>query len=868
MPEIFGRYEVKSIIESGGMGTVYLAYDPRFDRDVALKVLHDHISDDVQARTRFMLEVQTITRLEHAAIVPVYDFGEMENKLYFVMRWMKGNSLAHRLQKGPMALTTTAKNLKRLGSALDLVHQKGIIHRDLKPANILFDEEDKAYLSDFGIAKIIEATTALTGTTGVIGTWAYMSPERFQSNFKVDHRTDIYALGVILYEMLTAQKPFQAETMAEWLGAHINLPVPSIHEARVGLPAGCDSIIQKAMAKLPEDRFDSAGHMAETFESLTKPSIDYQEQEKIWVPIIAPYKNESVSPKDYQKPSFFRERLLTRWKLLLPIVSIASIVASSLLFINLFSGQTPASPLSTPVAAATTPDTLEATEAPSSSPVSAATEIFSSTIPGSVIILNHGDSAIWQRNTTLQRIPESGLVPFSGTNDPLLFQSNAEPMELVLRDKTSLFLSNNTELSIIDIRGVNGADETLLTLHRGSLVVLVDNGKVRINSSLSNLAYLEKGILGVSENEAGIDVDCLQGTCQLIVSNTSVLTLSGGDHVWLDESGEIAGPDGARYSEYSNFVNALAITPTPTMSPSATTTTPPAATMTPTLIPTIPSYIPTAASSAATNLIVFTCFINENDDLCTVDPSNGSQERITANEATDFYASIAPNNGQILFSSRRDGSFLMYSVNSDGSGLRLIGPTHLGAIFAPVVSPDGEKVAFTVATNGTQKIWVMNRDGNELIVLTDFDANSVDAVWSPDGQQIAFASDMGTNGGGMAHYIINIDGSDLRKITTDVKQIGGRSDWSPDGRWLTFYAGPDDDRDIYIVAIDGSAIYQLTDGGGNLAPSFSPDGDWITFTSYRDGDAEIFIMRLDGSELRQLTFNGYPDWQPRWGVKQ
>jgi TolB protein len=112
---------------------------------------------------------------------------------------------------------------------------------------------------------------------------------------------------------------------------------------------------------------------------------------------------------------------------------------------------------------------------------------------------------------------------------------------------------------------------------------------------------------------------------------------------------------------------------------------------------------------------------------------------------------------------------------------------------------------------------------------------------------------------------MDADGGDVRGIETGLADIGGRSDWSPDGQWLAFYAGPSGDRDIFLTAIDGAAVYQLTDGGGNLAPSFSPDGNWVAFTSYRDGDAEIFIMNSDGSNVRQLTFNDRPDWQPRWG---
>ena len=156
----------------------------------------------------------------------------------------------------------------------------------------------------------------------------------------------------------------------------------------------------------------------------------------------------------------------------------------------------------------------------------------------------------------------------------------------------------------------------------------------------------------------------------------------------------------------------------------------------------------------------------------------------------------------------------------------------------------------------------MDLSTDEATIISTSEGTNADPVWSQDGSKIAFSS---TRDGEVAHYIVNSDGTGLRKIETDIAAIGGRSDWSPDGEWLAIYAGPREDRDIYIINIETSEVHQLTSGGGNLAPSFSPDGNWIAFTSYRDGDAEIFIMRPDGSEVTQLTFNDLSDWQPRWG---
>src|SRR5512136_1433570 len=163
LPEKIGRYEVKSELGRGGMAAVYLATDPRFKREVAIKILPPQLLSDPIYRARFEREAQTIAALEHPAIVPVYDYGEEDGQLYLDMRYIPGGSLADKLSKGTLKPNEVVHIIARITSALDQVHARGIIHRDLKPGNILFDQYNEAYLSDFGIARLAEATTSLTG---------------------------------------------------------------------------------------------------------------------------------------------------------------------------------------------------------------------------------------------------------------------------------------------------------------------------------------------------------------------------------------------------------------------------------------------------------------------------------------------------------------------------------------------------------------------------------------------------------------------------------------------------------------------------------------------------------------------------------
>ncbi len=260
--EKIGRYEILSEQGRGGMATVYLARDPSFARQVAVKVLPPEFTHNPEFRRRFEREAQLIAALEHPAIVPVYDFGQEGDQPYIVMRYMPGGTLADRIGGQPMPLDEIVPIFQRLAEALDEAHSQNIVHRDLKPSNVLFDARGQAFLSDFGMAKLLQSSGTLTGTGGLVGTPAYMSPEQAAGEAQVDKRSDVYSLGIILYEMLSGRQPYKADTPMKVVVKHIVDPVPRLNVEEMGLPPDWNEIIAHALAKKPDERYPSAGTLA------------------------------------------------------------------------------------------------------------------------------------------------------------------------------------------------------------------------------------------------------------------------------------------------------------------------------------------------------------------------------------------------------------------------------------------------------------------------------------------------------------------------------------------------------------------------------------------------------------------------------
>ncbi|KPK11168.1 MAG: hypothetical protein AMJ56_06610 [Anaerolineae bacterium SG8_19] len=257
-------YELKDEIGEGTYGTIHRAVQSNVGREVAVKVIRRKYANDPEFIRRFEAEAQTVARLEHPHIVPLYDYWRDPDGAYLVMRYLRGGNLLTALASGPWDPGPAGRLLEQIAGALSVAHGQGVVHRDIKPANILLDEASNAYLSDFGIAKDLTGEIQMTAQGAVIGTPDYISPEQIL-NDPITQQSDIYSLGAVLYETLTGEKPFPDSSVANLIYKHLHEPVPLVSASRPDLPAQIDLVIQRATAKRPVDRYADALEMAEAF---------------------------------------------------------------------------------------------------------------------------------------------------------------------------------------------------------------------------------------------------------------------------------------------------------------------------------------------------------------------------------------------------------------------------------------------------------------------------------------------------------------------------------------------------------------------------------------------------------------------------
>ena len=267
-----GPYKIIEQLGQGGMATVFKAYHASLDRYVALKALHPAFGEDATFATRFQREARVVAKLEHPYIVPVYDYAQHEGRPYLVMKYIEGDTLKARLNKGPLTSDEIDKVVDSVGAALAHAHKQGILHRDIKPSNVLVTPDGEMYLADFGLARIAQSGESTLSSDMIMGTPQYISPEQAMGKKDLDAGTDIYSFAVMLYEMVVGQVPFSADTPFSIIHDHIYTPLPLPQTINPNVPEPVQRVLLKALAKERADRYEDVTSLVASFKDAWRES--------------------------------------------------------------------------------------------------------------------------------------------------------------------------------------------------------------------------------------------------------------------------------------------------------------------------------------------------------------------------------------------------------------------------------------------------------------------------------------------------------------------------------------------------------------------------------------------------------------------
>ncbi len=319
---LLDRYELQELVGSGGMSSVYRAHDRLLDRMVALKVLHEHYRADPEYVERFRREARSVAVLSHPNIVTVIDRGEQDNAQFIVFEYVGGENLKRLIERErPLPVATALSLATQVARGLSFAHRNGLVHRDVKPQNVLLNGDGQAKVTDFGIARAIDLPRGMTQTGTVLGTSDYIAPEQAQGQ-RVDEQTDVYSLGVVLYELLTGEVPFPGENFVAVAMRHINDPPPSVRAVRPDVPPRVDAAVQRAMAKRPSDRFPT---MADFGRELDACAGDTEEGTQV----IAP------------PPRAVHRRRLSPWPLVVVLLGVIALGAAGAYLLFHATGSSP-----------------------------------------------------------------------------------------------------------------------------------------------------------------------------------------------------------------------------------------------------------------------------------------------------------------------------------------------------------------------------------------------------------------------------------------------------------------------------------------------------------------------------------------------
>jgi Tol biopolymer transport system component len=814
-----------STIGSGGMGVVFRARDTRLGRDVALKCPWPHLSDDPVTRHRFLRESRATSRISHPTIVPVYEVFEERNLPWIAMEWVDGITLTEALAAGePLPVEAILQHAEDLTDALRVAHTKGILHRDIKPGNVLIGRDGRVRLTDFGLARfftapddagpVIVQSSELTTEGKVVGTLAYMSPEQLLGAAP-DPRSDIFAMGVIIYEMCTGRAAFAPTSQWDAYQAVLRRDPVAIGRLNYAIPRGLERIIRKSIEKRPEERYQDARDMLADIRSLKRrlASGDFDPEEELAPP---------------------RRR---RW--LVP--ALATVCIAGLAGVT-WLGLRPAPHVVLDV------HPRQLTTAPGA-------EWDPAISPDGTFVAYASDES---GNADIWLVDGRGGNPIRLTDDPAV-------------DERPTWFPDGTALAFVSERGgarsiwkvpALGGSATMLVAKAEAPSISPDGKRIaftRAEESGDSRVYLAP--IGAPDQAKPLTADGVGQWGQIDPSwspDGERITFADFNTIWVagisggqarqvtSKSGADSRPvwssDGEHilFSSYRDGTTALWRVAADGGEPTRLTYGSGPETMT--------------CVDRAGSRIAFSTYLND-QDVGVRDLASGAFTRLRF-QLTDFAPTMAPDGSRVVFSTERwAGHGALASQALDG--VRPVGPPKRISDWPaalPRFSPDGRWLAFWRVIGTQRDLWVMPSEGGEAVRLDDDPAADYQPAWSPDGRQIAFVSN---RGGGTHIWRVEIENGHARGAPTQVTRSQAPDlfpEWSPDGESVAFVRVIGDRADLWIAGRNGSGERRVTDGVSPLLMRWLPPPQGLLVAAHWGGvPVEVRQMDIATGQSRPLS---------------
>ncbi|CAN5283719.1 hypothetical protein BH10ACI1_BH10ACI1_20490 [soil metagenome] len=886
------HYEIRSLLGKGGMGEVYLAHDTRLERDVAIKFLT--ATNDREKLARFRREAKVISQLNHPNIVTVFEFGQHENNHFIVTELIRGKVLRRKSSDQPRSVDEILEIGIQIGNALAAAHENNIIHRDIKPENIMILPDGYIKVLDFGLAKLSGAdspvnvnendvtnTLIQTRSGTILGTVSYMSPEQLRGK-DVDERTDIWSLGVILYEMLVNHRPFEGDSVSDIIASVLHQTLPPIHEIMPQISSEISAIIQKCLAKDKNERYTSARELTADLKNAKMHSLS--NSGAVIVPV--PAKNETLLTKVHSPQTTVEhtEEKNSAWKIPAVLALVLIALGGGYFLYRTFS-QAPATVREMkPRRLQTSGNVKNAIISPD----------------GEYIVYaqrDNGQESLWLRQTD-----ESGgtnlIAPAAVNYSGLTFSPDGKSIYFTVFENSSsgilyrmstlgkarqqiaenldspvTFSPDGKEFAFIRSMPSGAIDRIIIANADGSNQrVLLEKKRPEFlfsTSAKEGLAWSPDGqTIAAPLGKTDADGDSMT-IVEINVGNGQVKDITTqkwfrvGRIAYTNDAKEliftaaeigsvlyqvfkVSRSDGKVLSLRKDFSDYLSLSITNNADKLLSVTTDKTARLflASSEQPTKINQISGSGSEGLEGLrwigdksIVYSSMESENLDLWMIDADGKNPRQVTFDKASDEQPSISKD-GKIVFISSRTGAPHIWKLNNVGGDAQQL--TSKGGESFPQITPDGQTVIFTSFGNVSKVLWKMSANGGEPSILTKSDATWVLTHWaaiSPDGKTVACLSKEGDikTPLKLSLFIIE-DGTFLKSFAVDGKialpDITPVLRWTPDGKSVSYILTADGVSNIWTQSVTGGDAKKITEFSSERIFSFdwSADGKQIIYS--------------------------------------